>query len=150
MLATDSVVPRRGQHRRRSQACEASEEQARSTQHSRRRSLSCDVLLGGSDSCPPSPPMPASPGLVQIAARSQVPDLPRSVRSAPNVLTVPSVLPGAQAHRARPQGIAGGSAPPHGTSRTGILAYTPGVAVKVATTGHIKSRSMGEKKKKKK
>lgn len=152
MLVTDSGALRTGerQHRRRSQACAASEEQARSTQHSRRRSLSCAVVLGGGDidSYPPSPspspsrPNPSSPYLAHTTARSQFPDLRLravNVPNALNALNAPRASPGAQVHRARLPGIAGGSAPPPGTCRTGSLACTPGVAVDVAATGHIKS-----------
>lgn len=150
MLVTDSGALRTGerQHRRRFQACAASEEQARSTQHSRRRSLSCGVVLGGGDidSYPPSPspsrPNPSSPYLAHTTARSQFPDLRLRAVNVPNVLNAPNApraSPGAQAHLARPPGTAGGSAPPPGTCRTGSLACTPGVAVDVAATGHIKS-----------
>lgn len=148
MLVKDSGALRTGerQHRRRFQACAASEEQARSTQHSRRRSLSCGVLLGdgGIDSYPPSPsrPSPSSPCLAHTAAHSQFPDLRLRAVNVPNVLNAPNApraSPGAQAHLARPPGTAGGSAPPPGTCRTGSLACTPGVAVDVAATGHIKS-----------
>lgn len=148
MLVTDSGALRTGecQHRRRSQACAASEEQARSTQHSRRRLLSCGVVLddGDIDSYPPSPsrPSPSSPCLAHTTARSQFPDLRLRAVNVPNVLNAlnaPRASPGAQVHRARPPGTAGGSAPPPGTCRTGSLACTPGVAVDVAATGHIKS-----------
>lgn len=150
MLVTDSGALRTGerQHRRRSQACAASEEQARSTQHSRRRSLSCGVVLddGDIDSYPPSPSLPTpsapGPGLAHTTARSQFPDLRLRAVNVPNVLNAlnaPRASPGAQVHRARPPGTAGGSAPPPGTCRTGSLACTPGVAVDVAATGHIKS-----------